>query len=157
MIDESSDSARGIEHPDIFLNQSLAALATPHSSLFQSQIRHSKPGSGHDPVTDLGHEVLFEILVHAPRLGAEIAVVRDVGCRGEIQHFRTDPERDAAHQPLQFVELLEAGDLLVVVAAHDGVFGPERAEGWAEDGDIEKPELREDVHRAMRQWRAGKR
>ena len=84
-------------------------------------------------------------------------MIGNVGFRRQVQHFFPDPERDPAHQAFQLVELLEPGDLLVLVAAHHGVCLPEGAEGRSENRNIEEPEDGVDVHRAVRHRRPGER
>ena len=89
--------------------------------LLEAQKLHHRVRGRYGPVLHARHEVLFEIPVDPGGFAGQIAVVRDVRGRRQIEHFVADPERDPAHQAFQFVELLEAGNLLPLVAAHDRV------------------------------------
>ena len=83
------------------------------------------------------------------RFAREFAVVSDRRLGRQIEHFLSNPERDSAHQALQFVLVPKADDLLVLVAAHYREPLTERTECRSENCDIEKLERPKDVQQVV--------
>jgi hypothetical protein len=75
----------------------------------------------------------------------------------QVEDVLRDAERDGLHEGFEFIEVLEARDLLLLEAAHYGILLTEGGVRWPEDRGIKEAELRVGIERRVRQRRAGER
>jgi len=135
----------------------IVGLHPSASHLLQAQQLHHGV-RGRDPaIQDLRDEVFLEVAVDALSLGREFAAVRYVGLGWEVEHVLRHAVSNRSHQRFQFVQALEAGDLLALKSTHDGVLLAESRERRAKDGLVQESELGVDIERAVRHRRAGER